>query len=120
MQIENTGTNNLSISSITLNSSAWTIVNPPTLPLSLAGGGILDLQIKFIATKEPSHSYNETDSNNFANDGGVYFGTLTINSNDQVNPTKTVPLAGYWQMDSENEMEPSLQTLTNLMRRQYI
>jgi hypothetical protein len=115
LQIENTGTNNLVISSITLNSSAWELVNAPTLPYSLAGGGIFDLQIKFIATTEPSHSYNETDSNNFANDGGVYFGTLTISSNDQVNPTKTVPLAGYWQDESEHEMEPSLQTLVNLM-----
>ncbi len=55
LQIENTGSNNLTISSMTLNSSAWKLLNAPALPFTLAGGGILDLQIKFVATSEPSH-----------------------------------------------------------------
>jgi hypothetical protein len=113
LQIENTGTGNLDISSISLNSSAWQIVNPTTTPL--AGGGIYDLKIKFVAGGEPSVPYNETNSVQFSNGGGTYFGTLSIKSNDQNNPTKTVPLAGWWQLHSENENEPDLQTLVNLM-----
>src|SRR5207248_2112146 len=40
---------------------------------------------------------------------------LTINSNDPANPTRTVQLAGYWQKRSEQEQEPGLQTIANLL-----
>jgi fibronectin type 3 domain-containing protein len=115
MQITNTGGSPLVISSVVLNTSSWVLLNAPTFPLSIAAGGIYDLTLQFVAQNEPSHSYNETDSPEYPNGGGLYTGSFTINSNDPNTPSTTVQLAGWWQYHSENENEPSLQTLVNLM-----
>ena len=40
---------------------------------------------------------------------------MTINSNDATTPSKVVTLAGYWQSQSNNNTEPSLQTIINLV-----
>jgi hypothetical protein len=114
LQVNNTGDEPLIITSYTL-SSAWTLVNPPTFPVTVAAGADLDLSIKFVATSEPTVPYNETNSPQYPTGGGIYSGTLTLNSNDPETPTSTVPLEGWWQHASENENEPSLQTITNLL-----
>jgi hypothetical protein len=114
LQVNNTGNSPLIISSYTLDSS-WTLVSPPTFPVTVAAGGHLDLSVKFIATTLPSVPYNETNSDSYPNEGGVYDGNLVLNSNDPNNPTSTVPLRGYWQYKSENSNEPGFMTLANLM-----
>jgi fibronectin type 3 domain-containing protein len=120
--INNTGDQPLVINSLTLSDTKnWTIVSPPPPGTAIAGGSSLTVTIKFIATTDPPHSIDET--NDIKSDsgvsvqaaGGVWTGTLTVNSNDAVNPTRTVNLAGYWQYQSEHENEPSLTTMSNLM-----
>jgi fibronectin type 3 domain-containing protein len=113
LTINNTGDQALVINSLTLSSKAWTIVNPPAAGTSIAPGGSLAISIKFIATTEPAHSYNQTNSTYNPNYGGIYSGTLTINSNDQAHPTQAVNLSGWWQYQDERDMEPSLQSLVN-------
>ncbi len=115
MQITNAGGSALVINSVVLNTGSWVIVKPPTFPLSIAPGTSYGLTLQFTGDNEPSHPYNETDSPNYPNGGGLYGGSFTINSNDPTTPSKTVQLAGWWQLHSENENEPSLQTLVNLM-----
>jgi fibronectin type 3 domain-containing protein/regulation of enolase protein 1 (concanavalin A-like superfamily) len=119
LTVSNTGQSPLIISSYTL-SDAWTLLSYPALaslsfPLSIAAGQSVQLAVKFVAQTRPTHPYNETQSAKFPNDGGVYNGSLVLNSNDPHSPTTTVPLAGYWQARSEDDTEPSLQTIVNLM-----
>jgi fibronectin type 3 domain-containing protein/regulation of enolase protein 1 (concanavalin A-like superfamily) len=115
MQITNTGASPLVITSVALNTSSWTLLNAPTFPLSIAAGAIYNLTLQFTAQNEPSHSFNETDSPDYPNGGGLYTGSFTINSNDPTTPNKTIQLAGWWSQQSEHDNEPSLQTLVNLM-----
>ena len=114
LQVDNTGESPLIISSYTL-TSQWALVSPPTFPVTIAAGKDLDLTIKFKATSEPSVPYNETNSDMYGGGGGLYDGTLVLNSNDPNNPTVTQQLRGWWQLHSENSNEPGLQTLTNLI-----
>jgi len=120
--INNTGDKPLTITSLTLSDTKnWALVNPPAAGTSIAGGASLTLTIKFIATSAPSHTTNETNDIKSQSGvsvqaaSGVWSGTLTITSNDAINPTQKVSLAGYWQIQSEHENEPSLGTLTNLL-----
>jgi fibronectin type 3 domain-containing protein len=122
LQINNTGDQPLIISSVTLSDTTnWQIVNPPAAGTSIAPGGSLAVQVKFIATSAPSVPYNQTNDTSTTNGvpvlqaGGVWNGMLIVNSNDPVNPTRTVQLAGYWQNESEHENEPGLQTQVNLL-----
>ncbi len=114
LQITNTGTQPLVISSYSI-TGGWTLVNPPTFPLTVAAGAKTSLTIKFVATSAPSVPYNETSSPLYPTSGGVYNGTLKLFSNDPNQPTVSVPLAGYWQNRSENNNEPSLQSIVNLL-----
>jgi len=120
LQIQNTGNQPLVINSLSLSDSTnWQIVNPPAAGTSIAPGGSLTITIKFVATSAPSHTDNQTNDTQTVNGvsltaaGGVWNGTLTINSNDPTTPSRSVPLAGYWQNMSENENEPGLQTIVN-------
>ena len=121
LRIHNTGDQPLVISSLALSDPTnWQIVNPPAAGATVAAnGGTLDITIKFIATSNPSHTDNQTNDTQTVNGiplaaaGGVWNGTLTINSNDPVSPSRAVQLAGYWQDMSENENEPGLQTIVN-------
>src|SRR5207302_1264618 len=122
LQISNSGDQPLVISSVSLSDTTnWQLVNPPSLPLSIAPGGKVNLTIQFIAQTVPPVPYNET--NNFetmnlmlpTQAGGVWSGLLTIASNDPLAPTQSMKLNGYWQYMSENENEPGLQTIVNLL-----
>ena len=122
LRINNSGDQALIINALTLSDSTnWQIVNPPTLPANVAPGGSLPITIQFIAQSVPAVPYNETNDTATVNGipvtqaGGVWNGTLTITSNDPVNPSRAVQLAGYWQHTSENENEPGVQTITNLL-----
>ena len=74
----------------------------------------LDVTVEFVASTEPAHSYNETNSTYNPNSGGIYTGTLTITTNDPVHPTESVNLSGWWQYRTA-DMEPSLQSLVNTL-----
>lgn len=130
LQINNSGDQPLVISALTLQdivngqpvaSTNWQIDNAPALPATIAPGGTLSLKIHFIAQSVPAVPYNETNNTATVNGipvtqaGGVWNGQLVITSNDPVNPTRTVQLAGYWQHTSENENEPGVQTIMNLL-----
>ena len=125
LRIHNTGDQPLLINSVTLSDTTnWQIVNPPAAGTTVAAnGGTLDLTVQFIAQSVPTVPYNETNDTATIGDnnlpstqaGGVWNATLAINSNDPVNPTQTVALAGYWQHLSEHEEEMGLQTLVNLV-----
>ena len=130
LQINNSGDQPLIISALTLQdivngqavaSTNWQIDNPPALPATVAPGGTLALKIHFIAQSAPAVPYNETNDTATINGipvtqaGGVWNGQLVIASNDPLNPTRTVQLAGYWQHTSENENEPGMQTIVNLL-----
>ena len=112
--VTDTGNQPLVINSYSL-SSQWTLSNPPSFPLTIQPGKSQALSIKFIANSVPSVPYNETNDIYYPKGGGVYSGSLTLHSNDPSNSTATVPLAGYYQSQSENSQEPGLQTLVNLM-----
>ena len=115
--INNPGNQPLVINSLTLSdTNNWALVNPPAPGTAIAGGSSMTITIKFIATTDPSHPTND-QTNDIKKPNpvfhparppaGVWTGTLTINSNDPINPTRTVPsLAGYWQVQSEHENEP--------------
>jgi hypothetical protein len=131
LTITNTGDRALSITGLSFfdvvngtasaSSGVWQIVSPPSLPASVAAGGTLNLTIKFVATTNPNHTDNQTNDTATTNGissvaaGGVWNGQLRIASNDPVNPTRLVDLAGYWQNTSENENEPGLQPIVNGM-----
>ena len=98
------------------------VSNIQKFPVTVAPGGTLDVNVKFIANNAPSHTDNQTNDTKTDNypitvlqAGGVWNATLTINSNDPVNPARPVQLAGYFQYQSEKENEPGLQTIVNLM-----
>jgi fibronectin type 3 domain-containing protein/regulation of enolase protein 1 (concanavalin A-like superfamily) len=112
--VTDSGQQPLIISSYSL-SSQWTLVSPPSFPLTLQPGQTQTLTVKFIASSVPSVPYNETNDIYYPKGGGVYDGSLVLHSNDPVNSSATVSLSGYYQTQSENSQEPSLQTIVNLM-----
>ncbi|HEY2588489.1 MAG TPA: fibronectin type III domain-containing protein, partial [Tepidisphaeraceae bacterium] len=101
----------------------WQLVNAPPAGTTVAPGHNVDVTIQFVAQSAPGNqSVDETNDVTSTPDnlppsqtGGVYDGTLTINSNDPTTPASTVQLAGYWQYESEHEEEPNLQTIVNRM-----
>ncbi len=111
-RIRNTGTNDLVINSMTLSSPAWQIVNPPAAGTAIAPGLFLDVTLQFVATSNPPHTDNQT-IDAAANTGGVYNGTLTINTNDADEPDTMLQLAGWWQQRSEDGQEPLLSVMMN-------
>jgi fibronectin type 3 domain-containing protein len=120
--ITNTGDQSLVVNSLVLSDTQnWALVNPPAPGTSIAAGNSLTVTIQFIATTDPSQASNETNDVTSESGvsaqaaGGVWTGTLTINSNDPINATRTINLAGYWQIQSEHENEPNVATLTNLL-----
>jgi fibronectin type 3 domain-containing protein len=120
--IKNTGDQPLVLNSLTLSDTTnWALFNPPAPGTSIAAGSSLNVTIQFIANSDPAHTGNETNDTQSVSSvpsdqaGGVWNGTLTINSNDPVNPVQTVNLAGYWQYQSEHENEPGFHTLTDLL-----
>jgi hypothetical protein len=117
LDIENTGDAPLVISSIAI-SGPWQFVGAPTggyAGTSIAAGATLPVTLQFTQRTLPAHTYNETNYTTTPNGGAVITGTLTINTNDATTPSKVVTLAGYWQQLSNQNTEPGLQTIVNLL-----
>lgn len=98
LRIRNTGDQVLNITSLQTTGN-FSIDSPPTLPRAINPGQVLELTVRFTA-----------NSGRF-----VHTGTLVIGSNDPDEPTKTVELAGWWQSKPENNEEPTLHQMIQLM-----
>jgi len=96
IRISNTGAGPLTVSGMTLSSTAWTLSGSPAMPATIAPGGQVDVTVRFVAES-----------------GSTYSGTLTIDSDDASTPRKAIQLAGWWQRVSEGGTEPSLRTILN-------
>jgi hypothetical protein len=114
LTLSDTGSDPLVINSLTVD-GPWQIVGAPTTPLTINPGTSQSLTLQFMQRSLPAHSVNETDAVQNPNGGAVVTGSLTIVSNDNTTPTQAVALAGYWQNQSENNSEPNLTTITNLL-----
>jgi hypothetical protein len=117
LQIEDTGTSPLVISSMAI-SGPWAFVGAPAggyTNVTVEPGTPLTVTLAFTQRTLPAHSYNETNYTTTPNGGAEINGALTINSNDAASPSTQVALAGYWQDLSNNNEEPSLQTIVNLL-----
>jgi hypothetical protein len=112
LQLGNSGNATLDISSMAIN-GPWKIINTPAK--TIAPGAKVDIELEFVASTEPRHSYNETNGTFNPNDGGAWQGSLIITTNDPKNKMYTEQLAGWWQDQSEASEEPSLQSLVNLL-----
>ncbi|HEX8914043.1 MAG TPA: hypothetical protein VF796_16970 [Humisphaera sp.] len=85
------------------------------MPMSLAPGRSVSVTVQFTANKPPPFTYNQTSGTNAANKAGAYIGSLSFATNDPANPTYSEALAGWFQTKNEDNQEPSLQTMVNLM-----
>jgi hypothetical protein len=120
IRIRNAGTANLRIDSFVLsNSTTWQITkltgatyNPATqLPLNLTPGQFVDLTLRFVATyatNDGPPGGRKTCSQTVQINIGVLHETLTIISNDDETPQKTLFLHGLWQRVAEGCNEPNL------------
>lgn len=115
LEITDTGTSPLVISSMTL-SGPWSFVGAPAggySNVTVDPGTPLDVTLLFTQRSLPAHTTNETNFTTEPNGGAYINGSLSIVSNDATTPTTTVSLAGYWQNQSADEEEPSLPTIVN-------
>lgn len=85
------------------------------MPTSIPAGKSVNVTVQFTASKLPTFTYNQTAGFDNANKGGVWAGTLSFTTNDPANPTYSEALSGWFQMESEKNEEPGLQTIVNLM-----
>jgi len=105
LRINNSGSSALNITSITSSSSDFVIESGGGAS-TIAAGGFKDVVIRFTYLRQ-------------ANGNEIRSGTLTIQSDDADEPTKTVELRGLAQSHSEDapsfgSAEPSAATLINL------
>ncbi len=110
--LTDTGTDPLTITSLTL-SGPFAFVTAPALPMTIAAGGTASVSIAFTQTTVPAHTANETNYTDHTGDGAAISGSLTIASNDATTPSRVIGLAGYYQQVGNNNEEPSLQTIIN-------
>lgn len=97
IRLRNTGTAPLNVTSVSA-IGQFEVVSAAGLPGQIPVGGAADVTVRFIATA-----------------GRVSTGTLRITSNDADEPTLDIPLAGYWQNVPENNLEPSLQEILDIL-----
>ncbi|HSV14318.1 MAG TPA: Ig-like domain-containing protein, partial [Tepidisphaeraceae bacterium] len=115
VKLTNTGDATLSVSALTV-TGPWVFVNgPTTFPLSIPVGGSTTLTLKFTQSTLPRHVGNQTNFTTNPNGGASITGSLVIQSNDPAHVNTPVTLAGYWQSKSENNAEPNLTTIVNLV-----
>ncbi len=92
LTIQNTGVvNGLTVSALTIDNPDFALVNPPSLPFTIAPGGSRDVVVRLV---------DATGSN------GTRQGTLTIVSDDADEPNTVVQLRGLWQVAPEGGNEP--------------
>jgi hypothetical protein len=82
---------------------------------TIAAGASLTLTVNFTQTTVPPHSANETNYDTNTNGGASITGTLTVNYADPNTESQTIPLAGYYQNNSEDNDEPDLSSIVNTL-----
>ncbi len=102
VRIHNKGIGGLTITDLTV-VGTWQITNTINLPHTIQPNSFLDVDLKFTATSWPN------------NKRGPRYGSLTIQSNDSDEPNKLIQLAGWWQPQNENNGEPELQQIFDMM-----
>jgi hypothetical protein len=112
LRISNNGDQPLVLSSPGI-SGPWQVVG--TFPSSIDPGSSADVTLKFVAQSAPKLPYNETNGTTNGSRAGAWVGSLTFNTNDPNLPQVNEQLAGWWQQDNENNEEPSLQSMVNLI-----
>ncbi len=115
LTISDTGSTALTINSMTTN-GPFALANASSYTgMVIQAGGSITVTLSFTQRSLPAHSYNETNYTTDPNGGAAVTGSLNINSSDASQPSKIIPLAGYWQDLSNSNTEPSLQTVVNLV-----
>jgi hypothetical protein len=112
IKLTNTGNQTLTVGSPTI-SGPFKLVG--SLPTTIAAGKTATVKVQFIANKPPAYTYNQTAGYNATNQAGAYIGSLKFKTNDPAQATYTEELAGWFQTHSENNEEPNLQVLINLI-----
>ncbi|QOV89264.1 hypothetical protein IPV69_24150 [Humisphaera borealis] len=112
LKLRNIGDEPLTFSNITF-SGPFKVVG--SFPTSIAPGGSAEVTLQFTATSTPTYTYNQTSGITEPRRGGAHIGSLTFKTNDPANPTFTEGLAGWYQVYSERNNEPGLQTIVNLL-----
>lgn len=112
LQLKNTGSTALSLSGLSF-SGPFKLVG--TLPSSIPAGKSVTLNIQFTANSVPKTDHNETSGFSATNRGGAWIGSMTFKTNDPAHATYKEELAGWYQVDSEKNEEPNLQTMVNLI-----
>ncbi len=95
----NDGTEDLTVTSMEVSDTDFELVDPPSLPLTLAVGEDVTVQTRFIATGSGRHQLFESD--------------LDITHDGTNGLTTTVELAGMWQTQSEGGNEPNVDEIVD-------
>jgi hypothetical protein len=103
VDIINSGSTDLTISSIVKSGSgAFALINPPTTPYVLPANGKLTLEVRFKPTSTVDH-------------GQQLSASVTINSNDSDEPSRTISLYGLSAEDIEGAGEPGLKNVVEVL-----
>ncbi len=98
LRLRNTSAASIKVNSLTISDTTEFVLPNNETSLTVAAGKFYDLQVKFV---ENSGSR------------GVRLQTLTLNTNDPVQPSKTVQLAGAFMTRPEGDYEVSLQQIAD-------
>jgi hypothetical protein len=112
LRLSNIGDQTLRFSSIKINGPFRILGLPPE---AIPVGKSVNLTVQFTATTAPPFTYNQTAGFDNQTRGGTHTGSLVFTTNDPANATYSEALAGWWQSESEKNMEPNLQTIVNLI-----
>lgn len=112
LKLTNTGDQTLRISDLKINGPFRILGMPPS---AISPGKFVHLSVQFTATTVPAFTYNQTMATTNQLQAGAWIGSLTFKTNDPNNLTYTEGLAGWFQLDSERNQEPNLQTIVNLI-----
>ncbi|MDB5297109.1 MAG: glucosyl hydrolase family protein [Phycisphaerales bacterium] len=112
LKLTNAGNSTLTLGGATI-SGPFKLLN--ALPASLPAGKSVTIGVQFTATAPPRYTYNQTNYTNRATAAGAYVGSLSFKTNDPANATYKEGLAGWFQGKSEDNQEPGLQTIVNVL-----
>ena len=96
VRVGNDGTEAMVVDALDVSGSAFTLVQPPPLPVTVDPGGSLSLKVQFAPTV----------TTNVAN--RLFTETLSISSDAANGPTTPVELAGMYQRETEAGTEPDI------------
>ncbi len=99
-RLANHGKKKVKVTALTV-SGPFKLVTPAKLPVTVKPGGHVDVTIRFTADSGAAKGSVQTGSLNLRTAAGSSAGT-------------TIALAGWWQLQSEHNLEPSVHDLTTM------